>query len=249
MHDPAVDSQSLEDMVGPAAAKALEATAGKLTKDVDILVFVAPGCGACPHQIRSVAALTMAGPTIAAEIVDATQEPELAGQYEVRSVPTTVVDDELIVVGVKHPVELAEMLLAREGPEGERTLFASMVEAERFADAADRFAYGPDPEGTARAFLELWARSTPQARMALMLVGEETLARSPEGLDPLVPLLVGVLADGDAGTRDEGWREDTADLLGRIGHPAARPGLEVLSTDPHPEVAEAAAEALESLRT
>jgi HEAT repeat protein len=43
-------------------------------------------------------------------------------------------------------------------------------------------------------------------------------------------------------------RGDVADLLGKIGDPAAIPHLEPLISDPDPDVAEAAVDALEELK-
>ncbi len=242
-----LDFEALEAMVDPAAVKALEAPLEKLTREVDILLFVAAGCSACPHQLRTVAALTLASPLIAAEIVDVAHEPELAAQYEVRAVPTTVVNDELVVVGVKHPLQMAELLLAQEGPEGEKTLMASLVESGRMEEAAERILYGPDPARALEFFMERWSRSTLQERMGLTLVAEEALERDPEGLDALLPLLLEGLQGEGPLTEDPARVGDTADLLGRIGHPDARPALEALARDPNPQVAETAADALEEL--
>lgn len=247
MSEPVLDFEALEAMVDPALVESLEEFMAPLDREVDILLFVAPGCSACPHQVRTVAALTLANPNIAVEIVNVAEEPEFAAQYEVRAVPTTVIDDELIVVGVKHPQHMAELLLAREGPEGETALFANWLEAGRTADAADRLLYGPDAEATYHAFMNLWSRSTLQDRMGLTLMVEEALDVDEAGLDPLVPYLVAALQLEGPLTADDARRGDTAALLGNIGHPDARPVLEALSNDPNPEVAEAAREALEDL--
>jgi HEAT repeat protein len=66
-------------------------------------------------------------------------------------------------------------------------------------------------------------------------------------MDGLVPVLkTGLDGEGPL-AKDPSRRGDTADLLGRIGHPDARPILEALMSDSNPEVAEAAEEALEEL--
>jgi hypothetical protein len=208
------DYQELLGLVGADAADALMAVAGKLTKDVDIMVFVSPGCGACPHQIRSVAALTIAGPTVAAEIVNTAEEPELAGQYEIRAVPTTVIDDELILVGVTAPVQLAETLLAREGPEGERALFARWMEAARFGDAADHLTFGPDPDAAAQLFAELWAAAEHEERRGLRNVVDAALDRNPEGLPALAACLAAL---GEDSPTDQEWSEDTRELMALCG--------------------------------
>jgi thiol-disulfide isomerase/thioredoxin len=246
-HEHDLEFDDLESLVPPAVVEALEEVLAPLDKEVEILVFVAPGCSACPHQVRTVAALTLANPNISVEIVDATQEPEFAAQYDVRSVPTTVVDDELILVGVKHPQAMAEILLARGGPDGEQALMASLLESGRVEDAAERLLYGPDPEATRKVFVDLWSRSTLQDRMGMTLVVEHALDLEREGLDGAVPLFVAGLEGEGPLSHDPARRGDTAAVLGMIGHPDAREVLEVLSRDPNEEVAEAAADALEEL--
>jgi len=247
MNEHTPETEALEAMVDPALVEMLREPLGKLTKEAEILLFVAPGCPSCPHQVRTAAALALASEKITVEVVNVSHEPELAAQYEVQSVPTTVVDDELIIVGVKHPVQMAEILLAREGPDGERALFLSLMESGRIQDAADRILYGPDPETACKAFLELWAKSTLQDRMSLTLVAEEALAQNPFALNVLVPALISGLQDDGPLAQDPSRTGDTADLLGRIGDEAARPILEELSQGSNPEVAEAARDALEEL--
>lgn len=243
MDDSTLDLEALEALTDPEQVRALEEPLALLEKDTDILLFMAPGCTACPHQLRSVATVMLASERVGLEVIDATHEPELAAQYEVRSVPTTVVDDELVMVGVIPPAELARRLIERQGPKGARVVFAALVESGRIADAAERLADGRATE----AFLELWTGSGLEQRMALMLVAEESLLYDPEGLHPLVQALVkGLEGDGPLAA-DDARRGDTADLLGRIGDPAARATLQRLAGDPNRDVADAAEEALEKL--
>jgi hypothetical protein len=244
MDDPHLDLEALEGLTNPAEVRAVTSTLETLTKDTELLLFIGSGCPACPHQVRSVATLALASPLVSVEIVDVTQEPELAAQYEISSVPTTVVDDELIMVGVIPAGELSWRILEREGPEAEKVVFAALVASERFADAAERLSDGR----ATIAFMELWSQSTLQSRMGLFLVAEEALEWNPDALGELVPLLIeGLEGDGPL-TQDPTRRGDTADLLGQIGHPDARAVLEALSRDPNEEVAEAAAEALDQLK-
>ena len=244
MDDPNLELEALEGLTNPAEVKAAAATLEKLTKDTELLLFISHGCPACPHQVRSVATLALASPRISVEIVDVAQEPELVAQYEVGSVPTTVVDDELIMVGIIPSGELAWRLLEREGPEAEKVVFAALVESGRLSDAAERLSDGR----ATQAFLELWSASTLESRMGLFLVADEALQWDPDALDDLAPLLIeGLEGDGPL-TQDPTRKGDTADLLGQIGHPDARAVLEALSRDPNEEVAEAAAEALEQLK-
>lgn len=243
MEEPILDFEALEAMTNSEEVRALEAPLKNLQKDTDILLFIAAGCPACPHQIRSVATLTLASERIAVEVIDVNQEPQFAAQYGIRSVPTTVVDDELIMVGVIPAPELALRILAQQGPDGDRVIFASLVESGRFADAAAHLWDGSAVE----AYGQLWAESTMERRMNLLLVAEEALAADPECMDGLVPILISGLGGEGPLASDDSRRGDTADLLGRIGHPEARPALEALARDPNSEVAEAAEEALDEL--
>ena len=243
MDDPNIDLEALEGMTNPAEVAAAAQTLEKLTKDTELLLFIAHGCPACPHQVRSVASLALASPRISVEVVNVQEEPEVAAQYEISSVPTTIVDDELIMVGVIPATDLAWRLLEREGPEAEKVVFAALVESGRIPEAAERLSDGRATE----AFLDLWSRSTLESRMGLFLVAEEALQWNPDSLEDLVaPLIRGLEGDGPL-SEDPSRKGDTADLLGQIGDAAARPALEALSRDPNEEVAEAAADALEEL--
>ena len=202
--------QDLVEMVGADGAAVLSSLASKLTRDVDILVFASPTCRACPHQINSVAALTLAAPTVAAEVVDTSQEPELAAQYEVRAVPTTVIDDEVILTGVTPPLQLLERLLTREGPEGERSVFHSWMETARIQDAADHLVFTPHPETTAEIFADLWSNAEWEERRSLIQIVGTALGLAPDGLPDLAQRLA---AAQKGPATDEEWDEDTRDLL------------------------------------
>jgi hypothetical protein len=243
MEESDLDLEALKGLTNPAEVEAVATTLEKLTKETELLLFIGHGCPACPHQLRSVATLALASPRVSVEIVEVHQEAELAAQYEVTAVPTTIVDDELIMVGVIPAGELAWRILEREGPEAEKVVFAALVESGRISDAAERLSDGR----ASKAFMELWSRSTLESRMGLFLVAEEALQWNPDALDDLAPLLIeGLKGDGPI-TQDPTRVGDTADLLGQIGHPDARPVLETLSHDPNEEVAEAATDALAEL--
>ena len=244
MDDPNLQLEALRGLTNPAEVEAVSSTLENLTKETELLLFIGQGCPACPHQVRSVATLALASPKVSVEIVDVVQEPELAAQYEVSSVPTTVVDDELIMVGVIPAGELAWRFLEREGPEAEKVVFAALVESRRISDAAERLSDGR----AAEAFMELWSRSTLESRMGLFLVAEEVLQWDPDALDSMVPAVIAGLEGDGPLAQDPTRKGDTADLLGQIGHPDARPILEALSRDPNEEVAEAAEDALGQLK-
>lgn len=243
MDESTQDIEALEGLADPEAARALAGTLEALAKDTEILLFMGPGCAVCPHQLRSAATVALASPRVVLDVVYASEEPELAARYEVQSVPTTVVDDELIMVGVVPPAELAMRLVERQSPDDARRVFIALVQAGRQGDAAERLA---DGRGTA-GFLELWGRSTPEQRVWLLKLAEESLLYDPWGLEPLLPGLTEWLEGDGPPADDAAWRADTAELLGVTAAAGARPVLERLADDASPEVAGAAGRALAAL--
>lgn len=243
MDEQTLDLETLEGLADPEQVRAVAGFLEPLKKDTELLVFVSQGCTKCPHQVRSAATVALASPRVVLEIVDASQEPELAARYEVRSVPTTVVDDELIMGGIVGPAELALRLVERQGPEEAKQVFTWLVENGHHAAAAERLA---DGRGTG-AFVGIWNRSGDEQRVALLSLAGESLLYDPYGLNELVPELIAGLEEAGDDAEGDARREHTAQLLGVIGHPDARPTLEGLLSNRDRFVVRAAKAALAEL--
>ena len=71
----------------------------KLKKDVRIQVFVTPACPHCPQMARLAYQVALESPRIRAEVIEANEFPELSQRYQVRGVPTTVIDDKMSFAG------------------------------------------------------------------------------------------------------------------------------------------------------
>ncbi len=225
-------------VVNPTTA-AISELLGRLTRPADIVVLTAPGCPNCRQTVEAARTLAALDDRVSVSVRDATVDAELAARFRVRSVPTAVVDGELTLVGAIGPETLARRLLEREGPAGGRAVLRSLVDSGRFDAAASCL----DNEEGRSAFAALWRSSALEGRMGLMLAAEEAVVTSPGGLDDLVPHLLPIL-DG----AEPALAGDTADLLGLIGSPAARPSLEALADSEDPDLAEVAADALDRLR-
>ena len=89
----------------------------KLKKTVSVTVFVTPTCPHCPGVARAAYRLGMASPHIRATVVEASEFPRLAQRYGIRAVPTTVLDDRMVVTGAMNEATLLEQVLkaAEEG--------------------------------------------------------------------------------------------------------------------------------------
>jgi len=212
--------------------------ADALTDRFALEIFVAAGCPNCPQMVSAANALSAGNPNVSVQVLDATEHADRASRYEVRSVPTTVVNGDLTIIGVLKQAELVQRLLDLQGPEAENAILKSLVNSGRINDATSRLLDGKGTEG----FAELWNESVLEKRIGLSLVAQNAVEERHDALDSLVDLILPSLDSEDAALRG-----DTADLLGVIAHERARPALEKLLKDDLEDVAEAAADALESI--
>ncbi|MFH1808388.1 MAG: thioredoxin family protein [Pseudomonadota bacterium] len=200
-----------------------------------LIVFVAAACHHCPRAVRAALAVALDDPRVVVSVVDSQLFPELARRYGVRSVPSTVVDGGLVLIGELDAADLHRVLSGRGTPGHRTALLRSLAESGRFDEAREMLA-GTDG---AVHFVSLWQQSTTSLRIALLLAAEKALDRDFSVLDPCVGGLLQLL-----GSADRALRGDTVDLLGRIGSDSALVGLRPLLDDPDPDVAEMVAEFL-----
>ena len=213
----------------------LRARLADMNAPAELVVFVASTCPHCPRAVQAAVRLTAANIGIAAAVVDVEQFPELCEQFGVRTTPTSLIDRQLSWTGVRSAGEIADDLLARGGEAYEQRAFRSLIEAGRFAAAAHSMHTGSG----AKHFLAAWQESTTSSRIGLLMAAEAVLETSHVPFQAVVDELAAMLQSDDFPLRG-----DTADLLGRIDHPAARAALRPLVDDPDPDIAEIAAEAL-----
>lgn len=229
----------LEALSGTSAQGAgLEQLKG-LSKPAHLAVFIAATCPHCPRAVSAANRLALAGPSVTTTIIDAQLFPDLAESFHARSVPLTVLDQELSLIGVVPADELAQKIAERDTDEHLARVVLSLVEQNRLGEvrASLETSRGLD------RFVAAWRRSTTGQRMGLLLAAGEVLEADRAAMDHCVSGLLPVL-----GVDDAALRGDTADLLGRIGHAAAQGGLEPLLSDPNPDVAEIAEEALDEIK-
>lgn len=83
----------------------------RISSPVHVQVFVTPTCPYCPQAVLLAHKLALASPWVTADMVDASEFPDLADRYQVRAVPRTVVnDDALQIEGAVPEHELVEQL-------------------------------------------------------------------------------------------------------------------------------------------
>lgn len=98
--------QSIFEVSGlrePLPAKAAEALK-KIDKDVHIQVFISLTCPYCPAAVSAAHRIAIENPKVRADMVDAGTFPQLAVKYNVSSVPKTVINERIEIIGAE-PIE------------------------------------------------------------------------------------------------------------------------------------------------
>lgn len=212
----------------------------QLDEPAELLVFIAAACPNCPQTVRAAIGLSLLTPRITTTIIDAQYFPALAKEYGAHSVPLTVLDGGLSITGAVRAAELAAQILDRGTPQYAARELASFLAVGRFTAAAARLRAG----GAHPHFLASWRTSAMSERMAMMMAAERALGDDAAALDGLVDELIAIMR---AETSDASLRGDTADLLGKIGLPAACVPLRALLADENPDVVEIAEESLAAI--
>ncbi len=91
----------------PETRTALES----LTGPVHIRVFVTPSCPFCPGAARLAQKMAVESGKVTAEIVEASEFPDLVERYKVQGVPKTVVNERVEFVGAQPEARFLEHVL------------------------------------------------------------------------------------------------------------------------------------------
>ncbi len=71
----------------------------KLKQNVAIQVLVTPTCPHCPVVARAAHKMALESPHIQADVIEIGEFPRLSQRYQVRGVPTTILNEQTLVVG------------------------------------------------------------------------------------------------------------------------------------------------------
>ena len=89
---------------------------GKITKPLELQVFVTPTCPYCPRAVVLAFRLAVQNANVRASMVEATEFPQLANRYQVGGVPHTVIGDgRQTMVGAYPEKAAVEMIVSGAG--------------------------------------------------------------------------------------------------------------------------------------
>ena len=203
-------------------------------------VMVSPTCPHCPTVVGLVNQLAMISTYLEVTIIDITLFTQFAQKYNIRAVPTLVIDGQEQLVGTISEDLLVDKLTSQSPATFRPDSFKKIVKE----GDADKLAGMMVADGDVyKGALELLADPDWSVRMGMMVVLEEVAMLSPDLVQSVYPNVVDMLDNGDANQRG-----DMAYLLGNIGNVNVLGPLNMLLNDKNPEVAEAAFEAIQKIQ-
>lgn len=205
----------------------------------DALLFVTPDCPHCATLKQALHTLQQEGQVADVRVVDASAQPELAQQYEVRSVPWLKLGI-FTLTGARTLGELRQWVDWAHGEEGKAHYVAHLLQEGGYVQAS---AFIHADTQRLRPLLSIVA--DPSANLEVRL-GVSALLES-YAYSPALAALRPELAELSRHA-DHRVRADACHLLGLTGSAAAKPVLEVCLHDANEEVREIALDAMHNLK-
>ncbi|MBE0509177.1 MAG: HEAT repeat domain-containing protein [Chromatiales bacterium] len=202
---------------------------------VNALLFTAPGCPHCPGVKAALEGLQREGKLGELTVMDISQDPAKAAEYGIRSVPWLQLGD-FILTGAQTPSALRQWSERAASPDGMAGYLEHLLAGGELSEAEQLLARQPQHYPTLLALLKKADRPM-QVGLGISAIIESL------GQPELTTLLPDLLSLADE--PDHRLRTDAAHYLGLLNNQAARAKLSLLRDDPHPEVREIAAEALD----
>jgi hypothetical protein len=205
----------------------------------ELIVLISDSCPRCPLVVEAAGLSACGNPSMVASFVDVMQFQDFVKKYRILSVPATILDKQIVLIGTISAERIKVLVQSRGTPKFEIEIVRSLIERQDISGAAGYL----DREAGRTVVLDLLQNTEFSKRLSALVVLEKGIEDDLDAVRAMVPSLIPMLSHYDARIRG-----DVADLLGKIGDPAAIPHLEPLISDPDPDVAEAAVDALEELK-
>ncbi len=224
----------------PPPGDRLKKAARKIICPVQIDVFIAPQCPFCPRAVEKLLPLAAASPFIKIAVIDATLFEKTAQEANIKSTPTTLLDQTYRWIGLPPVDEIIEMSVERDPSSLSPSALQGMIAEGNAEGLAQLMA---DTGKVYPGFVALLTDAKWSTRLGAMAAFEYLVEIDVEKgalyIDPLWDRF------GDVDSQVQG---DIAYLLGESQCPQAREKLISLTAGDYSEpVKEAVAEALESL--
>ena len=226
------------ESLAPAVQERLKAL--ELHARLDI--FIAPGCPFCPRTIEQMIPLAFSDRPVMLRVIDSAMFPEMAADHDIRSVPTVILDGQLRWTGTIDTAEIVNVMVDRDpsalGPETLR----GIIESGNAGEIARMMAaHGSIFQGLCRLLVhEKWP-----VRLGAMVTMEAWQELAPASAASAAGELWHLY-----GGADDTVKGDLIYTIGVVGDGHQEAALqELIRTSLPPELQEAAADAIHTIRT
>jgi hypothetical protein len=209
-----------------------------LNKPHLIRVLVTSSCPFCARMVGLVNQLAAASSLITAWIIDVELFPEWVGRYQLKSVPTTIIGEEVFLTGLVNEKDLIDWLQKMDSQEYLGQLYRNDLLEKKLSQAVERLKQRPQDLPLMAYLLKAEEFGVKLGAMAVIeQLSDEEAHLHGAIFESLAPLLLET-ADTLIG--------DVIYLLGPLHDPRKAPALEKFLVHSNPEIEEAAREATAS---
>lgn len=204
-------------------------------------IYVTPSCPFCPQVVKQMAPFPLLNPEVRMTVIDGSLFHEMAGEDQIRAVPTVILDDQFRWTGSIKTEDVLDALIHRDPAQFGVGMLKNMLkqgEASRLAEMM------LEKGQFFSAFLDLVTHPEWSVRLGALVVMEEIMEQNAslieEALESLWERMEGV---------EDNIKGDLIYLFGESGDSKWIPRLEkILKDAPGDEIREMAEEGLEKLR-
>jgi hypothetical protein len=205
-------------------------------------LYVSSMCTFCPAVARKLLPLALRNTNIRLDVIDGVLFPEMADADHIRSVPTLILDDQFRWTGTVDLNEILRTIQHRDPTQLSAETLASMISGGNAYGLSEMML---KEECIFPGFIDLLAHETFSVRLGAMAAAEELVERRISlAVEMAAPLAERFERQSDA------VKGDILYIIGASGDDRSHEFLKKISTGEYSkEVKEAAAEALEEIRS
>jgi glutaredoxin len=224
----------------PMLSKSLGQTLDKIDIPVRLKLYIALECPHCPHVVRTLIPLSLNCTHINLHIIDGSLFPQTAQEDRVMSAPCLILDDDFRWTGSVSAQEIVTMITNRDPSQLSARTLKKILEQ---GDAEWITRQMIQKKKIFDGFIRLLVHKTWSVRLGAMVVIEELAETDPDLAAELCPPLIDLFEGKDIPIQG-----DILYALGEAGNTKTREWLtKRLPALVHPDLIDAAEEALESL--
>jgi glutaredoxin len=233
------DSQTMPSK--PALSETIRQTLDKIDIPVRLKLYIALQCPHCPNVVRTMIPLAFYCKNIHLHIIDGSLFPETAQKDKVMSAPCLILDDDFRWTGSVAAEEIIKIITHRDPSQLSAGTLRTILEQ---GDASWITQAMIEKGGIFDAFIKLLLHATWSVRLGAMVVVEELAETNPNLAAGLCPLLINLFDEKDIPIQG-----DILYALGEAGDIETKEWIRAkLSKLEHPDLIEAATDALDSLK-